>query len=738
MANNNTVIKKVGCFFCHNNCGVLVHVQNGVVVKVRGNPDHPISRGFICERALKAPKWLYHKDQLHYPLKRAGGRGEGKWERISWDQAFDEIAEKLARNKDSYGPENLLTSEGTYRTDHIWARARFMNLFGNPQNVMDPGTICAMNCLAIDMAITGSMNFRSDLANSKCVVLWGINPAESRLTRWALLREKIRSKEIKVIAVDPRLTKSARDADIKLQLRPGTDTALALGWIHVIINEDLYNKDFVEKWTHGFEELRKRVSEYNPQHVAEITGLAPDDIIRSARMYAETKPACIEKGLATDQIGFNSGRVEQARIILRAITGNIDVPGGNPLSSPALEMDGKRFICDSALELTDMLPVEQRSKQIGVDRYKVMSWKAWEILEPHYQKRYGVPEPIIHRMMVSTPLALRQIITGKPYPVKSMITWASNPMAWAANTRLVYEALTHPNLDIHVVREYWMTPTAQLADYVLPAASWLERPLCSTFEDSSRVVWGGERAIPPIGERIENYQFWRGLGIRLGQEDHWPWKDLEEVHRYRISPLGISYEDFIERGCLLPEKEYRRYEKHGFATPTGKLEIYSTVFEELGYDPLPSYEEPPESPVRTPEVFKEYPLILCTGSKFMPMYHSEHRQFGIGHREKHPDPLLHIHPETAQQIGVAKGDWVYIETKRGRIKQKALITESILPGMVDAEASWWFPEKPAAYPSLSGAFESNANMLTIDDPDQSDPLTGGWCNRALLCKVYKV
>ena len=738
MVNDNVLTKKAGCFFCHNHCGLLVSIKEGKVVKVRGNPEHPISKGYVCERALKAPQWLYHSDQLRYPLKRTGYRGEGKWKRVSWDEALDDIARKLGDLKEGYGPECLIISEGTYRSDHIWARARFLNLFGNPQNVIDPGMICAMNCLSVDMAIMGSMNFRSDLNNCKCVVLWGINPVETRLTRWAMLRKRIKDKDVKVIAVDPRVTESARDADIKLQIRPGTDCALALGWMNVIVEENLYGKNFVDNWTHGFDRLCERIKEYPPQRVAEITGLSPKEIIDSARLYATTKPAAIERGVATDQLGLNSGRVEQARVILRAITDNMDVAGGNPVSSPSYEKNGKTFVCDSLLELSTHLPTDQKQKQIGADRYKVMSWPAWEILAPHYERVYNVPEPIIHRLLVSTPLAMRQVINEKPYPIKALITWASNPIAWAPNTELVQKALTHPNLELSVVLEYWMTPTAQLADYVLPSASWLERPLCSTFEDSSRVVWGGERSVPPLGERREDYQFWRGIGIRLGQEQYWPWKDLEEVDRYRLADLGISYGEFIDRGCLLPDKQYRRYEKTGFATPTGKVELYSTVLERLGYDPLPSYEEPPESPFRTPEVFREYPIILSAGSKFMPMFHSEHRQYGIGHREKHPDPLVHLHADTAQKLGISDGQWVYIETQRGRIKQKVNVTDEVAPGCADAEASWWFPERPGEMPTLFGARESNTNVLTIDDPDLCDPLIGSWCNRALLCKIYPV
>lgn len=737
---SKTTIKKAACFFCHNNCGVLVHVKEGKVVKVAGNPNHPASHGFICQRSVNAPKWLYHPDQLKHALKRTGARGEGKWQQISWEQALDEIAEKLSFLKDKYGPETLVTAEGTYRSDHFWARSRFLNLFGNPQNLICPGMICFCNDYTIEMAMLGSLVL-DDIGRTSCVVLWGANPKQARLTRWNILKRRIDNKDkkdIKVIVVDPLVSDAAQHADMCLQLRPGTDGALALGWIHVIIEEDLYDREFVDKWTYGFKELTERARDYTPQRVAEITGLSQEKIVHSARLYATNRPACIDRGVASDHLGLNSGRVEQARVILGAITGNIDALGGDFMSGFPLEIEGKRLVSDSEFELADRCPPENKSKQIGADRFKLMSWASWEIVAPHYEKQRDVPCPCIHYLIVPAPLVMRQIISEKPYPLKAMITAASNQVLWAPNTPLVCEALTHPNLELHVVLEYWMTPTAQLADYVLPAASWLERPLCSTVEDWTTLAFAGERAIEPLGDRHEDYQFWRALGIRLGQEEYWPWKDLEEVHKHRIAPLGIGYEEFVERGLLLPARqEFKKYEKHGFATPTGKIELYSTVFEKLGYDPLPFYEEPPESPIRTPELLDEFPFILNTGGRFMPQYHSEHRQLGMGLRERHPDPLVTIHPETAEELGIQEGDWVFIETARGRIKQKAKLTGRIPRNVVNAEASWWFPEKPGELPSLFGAFESNVNMLTIDEPDTLDPLTGGWCNRAMLCKLYK-
>jgi anaerobic selenocysteine-containing dehydrogenase len=732
-------IKKAGCAFCAGNCGVLVHLKDGKITRIEGNRRHGLTLGHVCERVGYAPRWLYHPDQLMYPLKRAGERGEGQWQKISWEQAFDEIAGKLGDMKERFGPESLVVTEGTYRSGAFWMRSRFLNLFGNPHNVAHAGVICLLNCHAINMALIGGCcSLVPNIAHSNCMVVWGQNPASSSPRAMASIKKKRRGNRCQLIVVDPRRTKTAELADIWLQLRPGTDAALAMGWLNVIINEGLYDKDFVSRWTYGFQQLAQRVQEYSPRKVAGITGLTEEQIVSSARMYATSKPACIVRGVASDQIGRNAGRVEQARVILRAITGNLDVRGGDLIPGIGPEINGKRFRREVILELIDRLPPEQRPKQIGADRFRAMSWQSYELTSPYYENAFGMQELVGHRVAASPPLTWRAILTGEPYPVKAMITWDSNPLLWAGNTKLVYEALKSKNLDLHVVCDFWLTPTAELADYVLPVSSWMERPLCSTFEDLNDVVFGGGRAIRPLGERKDDYTIWRELGIRLGQEDDWPWETFEEAIEYQLEPLGITYEEFVKAGFVRGARKYKKYEEKGFPTASGKVELYSTVFEKLGYDPLPFYEEPPESPVSTPEVAREYPLILNTGGRFMPMFHSEHRQWGIGMRERHPDPLTDIHPDTARKLGISEGDWIFIETRRGRIKQKAHVNPGILSNVVNCEASWWFPEMPGAEPSLHGLWESNANVLTLDDPDCCDPLTGGWCNRALLCRVYKV
>ena len=264
------------------------------------------------------------------------------------------------------------------------------------------------------------------------------------------------------------------------------------------------------------------------------------------------------------------------------------------------------------------------------------------------------------------PTAWEAMITGRPYPVKALLITANNSLLSRGNTRKVYQALK--SLDLLVVTDYWMTPTAMLADYVLPGATWLERPFCTVgyYDAGCNYVLGCERATRPLYERREDYELWRGLALRLGLKG-FPWeKTIEEVFDWRLSSIGLTLKEVAARGgVVFFEPSHRKYEKHGFATPTGKVELYSTILEKLGYDPLPHYEEPIESPIRTPELHREYPLILCTSPRHLEAYHSEHRYVRML-RSRHPDPQVEIHEQTAAELGIAQGDWVYVETRRGR------------------------------------------------------------------------
>jgi anaerobic selenocysteine-containing dehydrogenase len=677
---------------------------------------------------------FYHPDRLNFPLRRVGEKGSNKWERITWDQAFDEITEKLLEIKRVYGPEAVANTAGTSRT-YEELRFRFLNLFGSP-NWIGVDQICHGNSAMIGMMMYGWFPYWMNvekLENAQCFVLVGRNPPPTHQTIWeAFLDAKKRG--AKLIVVDPRRTKSAANADLWLQIRPGTDAALLLSMIQVIIEEDLYDHEFVEKWCHGFEPLRKRVKEYPPEQATEITRIPAEQIRMAARMFATLKPSCITEGMGVSHQP-NCLQAIMARHIISAIVGNVDIEGGEELMGPA------PFITEDEIGLPDVLSMEQRQKQIGSDRFRLMSWKGYDLVKDNVKRVWGKGCDMEgYVSTVASPMGYRAMAYGDPYPIKGLITLASNPMVTLPNTRLVYQALK--NLDLYVVSEYIMTPSALLADYVLPAASWLERPFLFNYHNTTPLIIAGEQALPEVvpGEydRRNDFDFWRGLAIRVGQEEHWPWETVEAYYDYRLKPMGMSFRELVKIEKWFPpgEREFKKYEKTGFGTPTGKVELYSTVLESLDYDPLPRYIEPNVSPVSTPELAKEYPFILITGGRFLPYFHSEHRQVK-SFRKSHPHPLVEINTETARKLEIKEGDWVWIETPKGRIIQKCKYDIDLQPDVVHAQHGWWFPEMPAEEPWLSGVWISNINVIIDDDPDWLDEALGSWPYRALLCKVYK-
>jgi anaerobic selenocysteine-containing dehydrogenase len=742
------MIKRAICFGCSSQAGVLATVEDGKVVRLKGEPDHYMNRGWLCERARGFIEHVYHPERLNYPLKRVGEKGEGKWERISWERALDEIAEKLAAMKKKYGAEALVSLGGTGRGHQETFKRRFMNLFGSPNNA-NAGQWCAIVTYIVESAIMGFLTRSKGGANpSRCIVIWGHNPEESQPCPYRTLVQLKRS-GTKFIVIDPKYTESVAElADIWLPIRPGTDAALALGWMHVIISEDLYDRAFVERWCHGFDALKERVKDYPPDKVAEITWIPKEKIVESARLYATHKPGSIYWGLKTDMQGINVTSALHSKSILRAITGNLDIAGGEMLYGPCEKANyGPLF------EYTDRLSAEQRAKQLGSDRHKLWTWPGYELIQkasmPYWYGKGGVYTyaPACH-----VPDVFQAILTEKPYPIKAVIAGGNNALLAYANTRKIYHALKSSNLELFVILEQWMTPTAMLADYVFPVANWLEMPVMhiSTLNGLAQYAAVGEKVIDPLYERKPDYYFYKGLGLRLGQEGCWR-ETLEEEWNYFLKPLLDdlnlkSAEEFAQKQrWWMPPLVERRYEKidpingkvKGFATPTGKVELYSTILERLGYDPLPNYHELPETPFSDPELAKRYPLILITGSRFRPLHHSEHRQIP-SLRRLYPYPTMEIHPDTARKRKIADGDWVMIETVHGKIRMKAKLSSKIHPRMVDVQHGWWFPEEIPEDPVLYGVFQSNANMLTTDEEEYCDGPTGAIQFSPLLCTVHPV
>lgn len=727
-------LKKVICTQCHNACRLVAEVRDQRLISVEPDLDfpgtkssYPVTKG--CPRRRHVVEYFYHPGRLNYPLKRKGKRGENQWQRISWGDAFGEIGQRLKEISEEHGPEAIATTSGTGRT-HDEIRQRFFNLLGSP-NHTGAGQICYGPFCVMSHVLFGWRVFPVVRSKTRSVLLWGGGGPRYWDVFWkACLRAK-KERGTKIIVIDPRRSDAAGHADLWLQVRPGTDCALALGMIHHLIERDLYDHDFVSRWCYGFEELRERARRYPLEKVSEITWVPIDKIRQAAEWYATLKPGVTNHGMGIEHQA-NCIEALHAFFCLSALCGNIDEEGGDVFTTPYPDL-----IHEQEIAAHDRLPEEQIGKTLGIDRFRLLSRRGFDLIQAHVRRVWGNSAfaRSSYEVFAHGPTLYRAVLTGNPYPVRSIITLSSNPMVTVPNTKLVYEALKR--LDLYVVVDFFMTPSAQLADYVLPATTYLERPWLWTYSG----VVGSERAMPKVVEgqydRRDDYDIWRGLGLELGQQKDWPWETLEDLYDYRLKPTGLSFRELMEHGGYLSSpKEYRRYERQGFGTPTGKIELSSTLLGQLGYDPLPEFHEPPESPYSRPDLAERFPLILITGGRFQPYYHSEHRQVQ-SLRKMYPEPVMQMNPQTAESLGIEEGDWVWIETLRGRIKQKCKLFEGIDPRVVHVQHGWWFPEEEGAEPCLHGVWRSNANVLTDDDPYVCNPLSGGWPLRALLCRVYK-
>jgi anaerobic selenocysteine-containing dehydrogenase len=717
-----------------------VYVEGDRVQKVTVDTKAPVIPGSFCVRPTLAKEYQEHPFRLNYPIKRLGERGANQWEQISWDKALDEIAEKLSLIRKDYGAETVATSSGTGRGAWEFAKTRFMNLFGSP-NRFGAVTICyGPRSVVWFTTFGGAIVPDRKPGKTRMMVLWGRNPHEGGPSSWHSFKKAMQA-GIKTMVVDPRCTEAARQADWWVQVKPGTDIALALGMMHVIIKEGLFDRRFVEDHTSGFPQLKERIEEYPPEKVASITGLSPWKLQEIARFFAANQPSNMVIGVAAEHSSPNSIQAIRAMNILRAICGSIDVEGGGLIAGPC-----KGFVPDAALELNHMLPPDQRCKQIGSDRFRLLSYPGWELIEEQLRKNWGDRHPAAAYLncMAHAPSVFRAILTQKPYPVKGVIVSASNPLLSYANTKLVYKALKATEL--LVTFDITRTPTALISDYVLPAACWMERPDMGNFASVGAypLVQIGEAALPARVpgkyERLNDYEFWRELGLRLGQGEYWPWQTFEEVWEYRLKEImekrgAKTLSEFIrqQRWEVDPPKS-GICKKGPLATPSGKVEIYSTIFERLGYDPLPDY----QAPTGMDEVSKTYRLLNISGARTMPYHHSEFRHVE-GFRKRHPDPIVEIHVDLARRKGIVDGDWVWIETPIGRVKQRARLTTSFDPRYICTQHDWWFPEMPAEEPCLYGLWESNINVTTDDDPAKCDPISGGWPFKGqyLRCRIYK-
>ena len=727
-----TMVKSL-CYFCHANCGVLAYVKDGDVIKIEGDPDYS-NHGGLCCRGTSALLHVNHPARINHALKRVGAKGEGKWEKIPYDQAIQEVADRLNQIKEESGAEAVASAGGTTRTDD-WARRRFLNQFGSP-NGFHNALLCWIPTFMAETCVAGWSPFETDLGSAKVVMLWGMNPGASSLGAMRGYTD-LQKNGMKIICVDPRFSETASKADLWLPLRPGSDSALALALLRTIIWEGLYDFAFVRDWCQDFDALKEHVRDYTPEWAAPLTWLSPEQIRAAARMYATNTPGCIQWGCTWDQLGTASTTTSLTLALMRAVCGNLDVPGGDGMPGPALN-----YLTDEEMEANECLPEEQKAKQIGSDKFKLTSWPGYQLISDNARRTWGKTLPTEWFCEAHGPSVFKAIITGDPYQVRALIVNATNPINSYGDSKMTLQALKQ--CEFLVTVDYWMTPTALLSDYVFPAAGALERPTIVTHYGATDSILGGKRAMQPLYDRHTDMTFWRKLGIACGQpEEMWPWKTEEEAYYHILEPLGLPiscYDEFVDnyRMYYPPLHQNKFIANGGFWTPSGKVECDSSILRELGYPGMPTYLGCSENEVDDPEVAEKYPIVLTTGGGFMPFHHSEHFQMP-GIRYLYPDPYFTINPVLAEKLGIAEGDWCWIETRRGRIKMRANVSPELDPRVVFAPRGWWFPERDgsADLDNPFGCLESNVNVLTSVDDEHCDPMGGSWANRGLMCKVYK-
>lgn len=670
------------CGLCHTNCGMKMLVEDGKIQKVKGDPEHPLTRGYLCPKGAYARQVVYSPQRIKHPMVRRNGR----FERISWNEALDMIAGKLIEIKEKYGPEAVVQMRGA--PVNIEVRDGFVQLmaaYGSP-NATSPAHLCSTPRRTAMQLVLGSRTV-SDYENTNCIIVWGANPNDSRMFGERFVPENLqgaipraKKRGAKLIVIDPRRTELAAKADEWVNIAVETDLAFALALMHVIIMEKLYDKEFVDNWTVGFDSLSQHVQELTPEWAEKITQIPADTIKRMARTYATTKPALILEGNGLDQ---HPNVVETVRAIamLSAITGNIDVPGGNVFAPPP--------------KTSPYPTIRPPLKHLSFD------------INPLFPR---VPMPYV----------FDAILTGKPYKPRVLITHHNNPLLLNANYKKVREALEQ--VEMLVVYDILHTATANLATIVLPSTSDFERyAYCALPSFKGGFVVLQDKVIEPVGDARSVFEVEYELAMRLGLEKDFPWTTNEEWVNYKLKPLNITLDDLKKHHVIFvdPPIGYKKYEKNGFKTPTGKVELYSQKLRDINQDPMPVYREPEQNA----NLVSEFPLV---GTTRRPGNYVHTRFRDVPSlRKLQPDPLLRIHPRDAERRDLSNGDLAIIESPEGSISVKTMVTDEVTAGTVIVDFGWGNPWDNGP----------NVNILTSDK--HRCPISGATPNRRFRCEVTK-
>lgn len=780
------------CPLCTAHCATITTVENGRVTRLDPDPDHP-NGGVMCIKGKAAPELLYHPERLNYPLKRTRPKGDPEpgWMKITWDEALGDIAQKLLAIRDRHGAKAIAlakgTGSGTSIDDAVRWLARFLNVLGSP-NWVSTTHVCNWHRDTGFSYTFGASLPTPDLAHSKTFLLWGHNPSSTSL----ILAHDIvaaRARGMKTVVVDPRRVGIGSQADMLLQVRPGTDGALALAMIHCLIEESWYDAAFARQWTNGpllldcgtrnvlteadlapdgapnryvlwdelrdrhaiydpvsgacerdgvraalfgrrmlkgkdgreiackpvFERLGEIASAYAPERSEQITCVAADKVWKTALLLAHNRPVSM---YMWNGVGQHTNATQTSRAIasLYALLGDFDRRGGNVTfpKVPTHDVSGKEFLTKE----TAGLRIGREKKPLGPPA------------KPGNCAAYDV---------------FTAVLEQRPYPVKAILNFGSNTIMSTGDSNRGRAAFSA--LELAVAAELFMTPTAELCDYVLPATSFLEMSnLTTAFEHrpaGKTHLQYRTAVVEPLFERRSDSWIIFELAKRLGFAEQFWSGDIEAGYADELRPSGIKLEELKSSpgGISLPaEPSYEKHAKQnqdgvarGFATPSKKVELYSHAFALHGYSPLPEYAEPALSPVSRPEVAADYPLVL-TNAKFTTFVHSQQRALP-SLRKTSPEPTADIHPDSAARYGIKNKSWMIVESPRGAIRVKARVTANILPGVVCCQHGWWQDCKELKLPGYDAYSSEGANPSGLIGTELADPISGSLPHRSYLCRV---
>ncbi len=702
------------CGVCPAGCGVRVHLAAGRIERLTPEPGHPL--GLVCPRGARAAEVVYSPDRLLYPQKRIGDRGEGRFARIGWDEAYDIWVAGMRRLADEYGPESvcLTTGRGNFEyglseafgpagTSETSANGALFP-FGSP-NATSVGALCYAAYGMIAPEASFGLHIRElyeDIENADLILVWGSNPATDSPPLNLRRIKAAKRQGACVIVIDHRRSECVDMVGAEwIGVRPGSDTAIALAAIRLLIEDDLIDHDFVADWCLGFEELRHYVADFTPERAEALSGVPADTIRDLARAIGTSKGCSV---VMLTGLEFSNGGVQTIRSIwtLQALAGHLDVPGGKLLRCPSRLKTAGRFVEPPAAPAP-----------IGATEYP--------LYRQTRREAHGVELP-------------RAILEAKPYPLRGLIVSGASLLTAWPDPDLWSRALGA--LDLLVTVNRFPTADMACADLVLPAAT--------PFESESYMIHDGliqyrRKIIEPLGEARSDYLIFAELAARLGYGELWPQSEAGMVER-ALAGTGISLDELKQAPQGIPfetpSRRYRKYRqpglrpdgKPGFPTPSGKFEITSGWLAEHGYEPLPVYVEPTEGPLADIELARDFPLVLSTGARTQTAFRSQHLNIP-GLVERQPEPLVHLHEDDARSRGIIDGDRVWVISPRGQVPFTARVGRHVVPGAIEANMGGGGPLGPQAWQ------EANVNALT--DANNRDPISGFPVYKALLAEVVK-